>query len=200
MQCVPRCVPEENAPSRETTVASCGSSTSGFFSDRSCTIPKNFQRYPAWTKRNNSLLTRLTGTLPALAASMICVTRGFSMRCSGLYVCRVAANVRNAFTSANWMFMINLHRSTSWWTTSLTSKRPVYGVSGAPEDGADLTARHRMSRESSNCDYMCFCDLCTLSTIRGSPTSHASSTVVSASTSTIGQSTKSSTDPRNHKA
>ena len=47
------------------------------------------------------LLTRCTGTWPAFAASRIGATRGWDCRCSGVYVCRVAANVRNAFTSAN---------------------------------------------------------------------------------------------------
>lgn len=48
------------------------------------------------------LLTSWTGTWPAFAASRIWATRGWDCRWSGVYVWRVAAKVRNAFTSANW--------------------------------------------------------------------------------------------------
>jgi hypothetical protein len=53
-------------------------------------------------RKMNELLTRCTGTRPAFAAATISLTRVFEGRSSTSNVCRVAANVRNAFTSAYW--------------------------------------------------------------------------------------------------
>ena len=55
--------------------------------------------YIQYNTTNDSLLTRWTGTRPALAAATIWST-GFSRSCSGR-VCLVAARVRKALTSEN---------------------------------------------------------------------------------------------------
>ena len=50
----------------------------------------------------HALLTRCTGTRPAFAAETMSSTRDCLARPPGRSVCLVAANVRNALTSANW--------------------------------------------------------------------------------------------------
>jgi hypothetical protein len=49
------------------------------------------------------LLTRCTGTRPSCAALMIWSAREFARSSSGGMVCRVAARVRKAFTSENYV-------------------------------------------------------------------------------------------------
>src|ERR1700691_5885304 len=58
-------------------------------------------RYIQRASNTNLLLTRWTGTRPALGAATIWSTRGFSRSSSGS-VCLVAARVRKALTSENW--------------------------------------------------------------------------------------------------
>lgn len=54
-------------------------------------------------KAQHILLTRCTGTRPSRAALMIWSTREFARSSSGVIVCRVAASVRKAFTSENYV-------------------------------------------------------------------------------------------------
>lgn len=124
---VPLCVPRENTARRDKIFASQGRVSSGFFSDKSWQL---MSRYIQRASNTNLLLTRWTGTRPALAAATIWSTRGFSRSSSGGRICLVAARVRKALTSENWeqigLFPLYNTRNTYVKQSSIRIWRPGF--------------------------------------------------------------------------